>query len=927
MSNENKKKLERKRFKKVLASRALTSTVVLSSLVSVATLIAANGSVYNPVQRSNGIIQDNLKGKNAVNEAAHILNHQATSVPASGAANRFDGLTSYKNSIDHKGIGKDIIHHNAWGDKNDADFKAFMAAKNGVSVAEYLKYVKLSAKGYVGDAMTGTDPKVAWTQRFLLAAVTGDGSGWCSDMTNGKWFFDTAAKADVEQTRIRNKYGWQPHSTWTSTANYASDGTHRLDVTELDMGNGWKLGVAVQSYLTNHGGTYHLTIDDYRLTLMNDASATVKVEFKADDTNAVGSDSPTRFDDSTEIHDTHVTTTTHMGLVGQVATPAADNPVTSSAKAKAKYGAWYAQIAGTATKVAHSAYANKLVVSDAQATELLKRENHNAFFKLPDDFKVADKKIQLVKANGDKVIDITLSDEEVEKINSRLDASFAAGHSESWVQLNWDSSSTNYIYKYTASGKNKALEDNKPAGIRDEKKSILTWKTSFYKTNWQANATSNAASLASNLGLENEFVRVGSSVTATPFDEQIEFSGTTSSETPITNNWGFKWTDAPIAEMNPSHASTQGTWAQAQTQANPFISWDPNNVSTGDAHNGARNGSWADIGNTNGGIKTHDGASIGRVKLVDDQKKGGTGQDAELLKLDGNAAAMDRLAYIDVHMVYSVSTGHNGSAYTGIKAMSFKMRLYWDNSRKTFPQWELLHKGGERPGGALAAFNTRNTTTFDSYSNHFRFNLNGAEIGAKWYIPTNITAANKGFIWVKPTQNTTSKPKYGFWSVNEVSAHYKGNHVYTVNSADADKKITKNTNFGNNLPTDLPSGIQAHYTYKRYRIDATTASNAQYILGVDTKGSQGIATNGTKGPIPEDILYEGFVDKSTDGWTPTTVANLTQTATKYLNYDATTTKANTKIIHYIDGDALLAAAGMAVTYRNGMLLISTSFHS
>ena len=80
----------------------------------------------------------------------------------------------------------------------------------------------------------------------------------------------------------------------------------------------------------------------------------------------------------------------------------------------------------TLSKVTHNTYANKLVVSDAQATELLKHENHNAFFKLPDDFKVVDKKLQLVKANGAKVIDIALTDEEVRKINSRMDSSIGS---------------------------------------------------------------------------------------------------------------------------------------------------------------------------------------------------------------------------------------------------------------------------------------------------------------------------------------------------------------------------------------------------------------------------------------------------------------------------------------------------------------------
>ena len=109
MPNENnKKKIDKKRLKKVIARRTLTSAVVLSSLVSVATLVTANGSVYNPVQKSNGIVEDNLKGKSAVNEAANLLNHQATSVPASGAPNRFDGLHTLKQDMDNDGFGNKV---------------------------------------------------------------------------------------------------------------------------------------------------------------------------------------------------------------------------------------------------------------------------------------------------------------------------------------------------------------------------------------------------------------------------------------------------------------------------------------------------------------------------------------------------------------------------------------------------------------------------------------------------------------------------------------------------------------------------------------------------------------------------------------------------------------------------------------------------
>lgn len=104
MPNE-KKKLDKRKLKRVIARRTLTSAVVLSSLMSVSALITANGSVYRPAEKSNGIIQDNLKGKSAVNEAASILNNHAIALPATGAANRFDSVTTLKQANDAHGVG------------------------------------------------------------------------------------------------------------------------------------------------------------------------------------------------------------------------------------------------------------------------------------------------------------------------------------------------------------------------------------------------------------------------------------------------------------------------------------------------------------------------------------------------------------------------------------------------------------------------------------------------------------------------------------------------------------------------------------------------------------------------------------------------------------------------------------------------------
>ena len=82
---------------------------------------------------------------------------------------------------------------------------------------------------------------------------------------------------------------------------------------------------------------------------------------------------------------------------------------------------------------------------------------------------------------------------------------------------------------------------------------------------------------------------------------------------------------------------------------------------------------------------------------------------------------------------------------------------------------------------------------------------------------------------------------------------YDDDYVHTFSG---DKKFT--SNFGANAPTNFPTGVSAHYKSREYDIAAITASDARYILGVDTQ-----AAGNTKG-VPHDQIISGFVDNATE---------------------------------------------------------------
>ena len=99
---------------------------------------------------------------------------------------------------------------------------------------------------------------------------------------------------------------------------------------------------------------------------------------------------------------------------------------------------------------------------------------------------------------------------------------------------------------------------------------------------------------------------------------------------------------------------------------------------------------------------------------------------------------------------------------------------------------------------------------------------------------------------------------YASMYIMGISFHYKGHYTYTAGTDDASNGHNFGSDFGTHLPT-LPSGVSAHYKYKAFRVTAVTASDAQYILGADTKAS------GNSAPVPYRQIREGYVDNPTQG--------------------------------------------------------------
>lgn len=75
----------------------------------------------------------------------------------------------------------------------------------------------------------------------------------------------------------------------------------------------------------------HMTIKDYRVTLMHDGS-NVKLELRADKSKDIADDSATRFDDGGMKNRDLTNPPEHVGLAGKITAPDAANPATVGAK-------------------------------------------------------------------------------------------------------------------------------------------------------------------------------------------------------------------------------------------------------------------------------------------------------------------------------------------------------------------------------------------------------------------------------------------------------------------------------------------------------------------------------------------------------------------------------------------------------------------
>ena len=88
-------------------------------------------------------------------------------------------------------------------------------------------------------------------------------------------------------------------------------------------------------------------------------------------------------------------------------------------------------------------------------------------------------------------------------------------------------------------------------------------------------------------------------------------------------------------------------------------------------------------------------------------------------------------------------------------------------------------------------------------------------------------------------------------------------------------------------------------------------------MGIDTGSSTKVGKQ----------IREGYYDDTNPAGsvgTPSGITNITDTLIE--TYSATTTGGDSQISYFLDGDKLLDAAGVAVSYKKGKLLVSTTIN-